>query len=65
MVEGDYIFGFIDFLDGKIASDYTYFAGEKSMSFNSVNGERELIPELIKAGAGESPIAALGMSFQF
>ena len=63
IVEGDYIFGFIDFLDGRIVSDYTYFAGEKSMSLIQSMGKENLIPELINAGAGESPIAALGMSF--
>ncbi len=63
--EGDYIFGFIDFLDGKIVSDYNYFAGESSKSLIQSMEKENKIPELTKAGAGESPIASLGMSFNF
>lgn len=63
--EDDYIFGYIDFLDGEVISDYTYFSGKKSAEFmKSITKENE-VTKLVAACSGEKPLMLMSASFNF
>lgn len=63
--EDDYVFGFVDFLEGKIVSDYKYHMGEKTKELISGFNKESEVSRLVGVSAGQSPLISMSVSVDF
>lgn len=63
--QDDYVFGYVDFLEGKIVSDYKYHMGEETKALVDGFDKENEVSKLIEASAGQNPLMAVSMSIDF